>query len=258
MKPFIFISCGQYLQKEKELGITVKQLVELNTPFDGYFAEDQNSVNGLVANILERLYGCMGFISIMHPRGIVADDKGQQTVRASVWIEQEIAMIALIQQLVRNDKNDLKIAAYAHKSIKLEGIRTLLHLNPMPFEHDLEILEDLQKKLPNWQLDQGNAMEVMKQQRYAEEMQRLKKTPEHIETLRILTVDGSANDRYVLGRLQQKQLASSWASVLEGLSNSSPFIQPVQGQPERIQPSDRRFEIKPEVRKFLEDYFAKF
>lgn len=257
MKPHIFISCGQYLEEEKKLGIAIKELVEQHTPFGGYFAEEQNSVNGLVANILERLYDCAGFISVMHPRGMVTDDKGRESVRASVWIEQEVAMIALIQQLVRKDKNDLKVAAYAHKSIKLEGIRMLLHLNPMPFEQNDEILRDLQNKLPNWQIDQASAMKAIKLRRYSEEMQRIQKTPEYLEALRILTVDGSANDRYILPQLQRKQLASNWAALLEGLSNTTFFVQPVQGQDRRIQPSDRRYELKPEVQEFLEEYFSK-
>lgn len=230
MKPFIFISCGQYLDREKKLGLTIKQLVESNTPFTGYFAEDQSSVNGLVANILERLYTCGGFISVMHPRGIVTDDSGRQTVRASVWIEQEVAMIALIQQLVRQDKNDLKIAAYAHKSIQREGIRTLLHLNPVPFEDDAFILTDLQQKLPTWQLGQASAVRTIKWQRYDQEMQRLKQTPENIEALRILTIEGQSSDHYALRRLKEKGLAANWASLFEGMSNSTLFVQPVPGQ----------------------------
>ena len=56
------------------------------------------------------------------------------TVRAFVWIEQEIAIVAMIQQLVRNNRDEPPVAAYIHQSIKMEGIRTLLHLNPSPFE----------------------------------------------------------------------------------------------------------------------------
>lgn len=257
MKPFVFISCGQYLEREKKLGLTIKQLVELRTPFDGYFAEDQSSVNGLVANILERLYNCAGFICVMHPRGTVTNDKGCQTVRASVWIEQEVAMIAMVQQLVREDKNDLRVAAYAHKSIHLEGIRTLLHLNPIAFDTDQEILADLEQKLPKWQLGQASAMKTMKWHRYEQEMQRLKGTPEHVAALRILTFEGPSSDHYALRRLKESGLASNWAGLFEGMSNSTLFVQPVAGQPERIRHGERRFEIKPETKELLEDYFSK-
>lgn len=64
--------------------------------FEGYCAEAQSRVNGLVVKILERLYSCAGFIAVKHPRGDVVNDQGQHTVRASVWIEQEIAMTAMI------------------------------------------------------------------------------------------------------------------------------------------------------------------
>jgi hypothetical protein len=150
----VFISCGQYQDGEKRLGLAIKKLIEELTPYEGYFAEDQSSLNGLVTNILDRLYNCVGFICVMHPRGTVTDDVGFTSVRASVWIEQEIAMIAMIQQFVRKDKDYLKVAAYSHVSIKREGIRTLLHLNPLEFENDEFILADLRRKLPTWQLNQ--------------------------------------------------------------------------------------------------------
>ena len=124
-KPFIFISCGQYSSREKDLGTQIKATVEQLPSFGGYFAEAQSSVNGLVANILERLYNCAGFIAVMHPRGDVKDDHGSTTVRASVWMEQEIAIAATIQQLVRKNQDEFRVAAYIHQSINREGIRLL-------------------------------------------------------------------------------------------------------------------------------------
>jgi hypothetical protein len=74
IKPFVFISCGQSSSHEKKLGLDIKKAIEELTTFEAYFAEDQSSANGLVANILERLYHCAGFVVVMHPRGEVKDD----------------------------------------------------------------------------------------------------------------------------------------------------------------------------------------
>src|SRR5882672_1636486 len=52
----VFISCGQYTEKERELGQKVCALVEKLTPFTGYFAQNQSSVESLTANILHRLH----------------------------------------------------------------------------------------------------------------------------------------------------------------------------------------------------------
>jgi hypothetical protein len=192
----------------------------------------------------------------MHPRGTVTDEKGDATVRASVWIEQEIAMAALVQQLVRREKNDLKVAAYVHYSIKMEGIRTLLHLNPIPFEKDEFILADLRARLPEWKLSQSASIKNLRWRQYEEQVGKLQ--PEHMEGLRILVLEGPSNDNNVLNRIKQKGLASSWAGLFEGLFNSSGFIQPVSGQPpaNRQRSGERMWQIKPEALDFLEYYFS--
>lgn len=253
-KPFIFISCGQYLHEEKRLGMQIKTLVEELTPFDGYFAEDQSSVNGLVANILERLYNCAGLIAVMHPRGSVTDDHGIASVRASVWIEQEIAIAAIIQQVIRKDREELQSAAYVHKTIRREGIRTLIQLNPVPFENDDLIIADLRQKLPTWRGSQSTALRNLRFNEYRGRMRLL--CPEHVEALRILTLDGQTNDYIALGKLREKGLATNWGGLFEGLANTSNLIQPVPSQPHRIFPDKKMWEIKPEAKEVLEQYFV--
>jgi len=252
-KPFIFISCGQYLPREKSLGLQIKAMIEELTSFDGYFAEDQSSVNGLVANILERLYNCAGLIAVMHPRGNVTDDQSNTSVRASVWIEQEIAMAALIQQLVRKNQEELPVAAYIHRSIKLEGIRTLLQLNPVSFENDDLVIRDLRQKLPKWLPSQSTAIKTLREQKFRETMRHL--SPENIEALRILTIDGPTSDYNGLRQLQQKGLAQNYAALFGGLANTCNLIQPVPGQQGRID-DQRMWEIKTEAKEFLERYFT--
>ncbi len=83
----------------------------------------------------------------MHPRGIVTFGGGREQVRASVWIEQEIAIAAFIAQV---SGHPLRVAAYIHKDIAREGMREELQLNPVLFRQDEDVLVHLRQILPSW------------------------------------------------------------------------------------------------------------
>ncbi len=146
-KGLIFISCGQVTAEEKALGKQVCALVKDLTPHEPYFAENQNSLEGLTQNILGSLDNSVGLIAIMHPRGMVTFPDNRQDIRASVWIEQEIAIAAYITQIL---KRQLKIASYIHHSIRREGMRDQLLLNAVLFTDAAEILTHLRDILPTW------------------------------------------------------------------------------------------------------------
>jgi hypothetical protein len=82
----------------------------------------------------------------MHPRGEIRRPNGS-VVRASVWIEQEIAIATYIQRV---EKRTLPIIAFKHKSVGREGLRDLIHLNPFEFADETEILTELPKRLAAW------------------------------------------------------------------------------------------------------------
>jgi CRISPR/Cas system CMR subunit Cmr4 (Cas7 group RAMP superfamily) len=137
----IFISCGQRDENEKRLGRQIKQLIENNTSFDGYFAEYQNSLDGLTKNIFNALHESAAFIAILHRR----DEITKGVYRGSVWIEQEIAIAAfMVQSLALS----LPAKAYVQKGISREGVRGYIHLNPIEFDNEEEILENLRIWLP--------------------------------------------------------------------------------------------------------------
>jgi hypothetical protein len=117
------------------------------TGLDAFFAEGVQDLNGLDSNILGSLRDCAGFITVMHPRGRIVRPDGSMHVRASVWIEQEIAIATYIQ---RAERRDLPVIAFIHDSIGREGIRDLLHLNPISFTDDTEVLAALPERLLNW------------------------------------------------------------------------------------------------------------
>jgi len=68
-------------------------------------------------------------------------------VRGSVWVEQEIAIAAFMSQVL---KLPMRVRSYVHDSIRREGLRDKILLNPMSFREDSEILDDLASTLPLW------------------------------------------------------------------------------------------------------------
>jgi hypothetical protein len=142
-RSIVFISCGQYAPSEKALGRRLAELVEQYTDCGGYFAENQQSLDGLSNNILRALNRAAGMVVVMHKRGLVETPAGERFYRGSVWLEQETAIAAFLQSLDRS----IPVAAYIEDGIKREGLRELLQLNPISFQDDHQILSDFEQKL---------------------------------------------------------------------------------------------------------------
>ena len=147
-KPLIFISCGQFNAEEIAIGKAIEQVVKDTTGYDAYFAEQQNSLEGLTSNILSSLERCAGFVAVAHHRGRVQrlDD---EIVRASVWVEQEIAIAAFIQHAL---KRKIEVALYLQKGIRREGIREQLRLAPVEFETADEVIDHFRQRVRMWNL----------------------------------------------------------------------------------------------------------
>jgi hypothetical protein len=144
----VFISCGQYTEEEKQLGIRISEMVKL-AGFDPFFAQEVHDLNSLDENILQALKNCVGFVTVLHPRGEIKTPDGPILTRASVWIEQELAIATYIKRV---EKRPIEIIAFKHKLVSLEGIRQLIHLNPIEFAHEPEVLEILPARLRKWNL----------------------------------------------------------------------------------------------------------
>jgi hypothetical protein len=67
----VFISCGQYSREEIKLGQDLAAAVDAETDFEGYFAQNQTSLEGLSRNILGALKSCVAFVAVLHHRGVV-------------------------------------------------------------------------------------------------------------------------------------------------------------------------------------------
>ncbi|MFN7919061.1 MAG: hypothetical protein U0Q16_03135 [Bryobacteraceae bacterium] len=148
-KPIIFISCGQSTNAERELGRKICDKVRQLTQCEPYFAEYQSTVEGLSREILGTLHRAAGVICVMHKRGVIATPTGDPIIRGSVWIEQEIAIVAFMKQVL--DRPNLEILFYAERGVSREGIRTVLHLNPkLEFNDGEEVLAHLEEALPKF------------------------------------------------------------------------------------------------------------
>jgi|SRR5580704_380715 hypothetical protein len=143
----VFISCGQFTEAEKRLGQQIATMVRTVAGLDPFFAENVQDLNGLDDNILSALRNCEGFIVVLHPRGTIRRPDNTTITRASVWIEQEIAIATYIQRV---EKRELLIAAFKHKDVGREGLRDLVHLNPLTFSDESEVLVALSEQLVGW------------------------------------------------------------------------------------------------------------
>jgi hypothetical protein len=152
-QPLVFISCGQFSDEERSLGKAVEELIREHTAFDAYFAENQNSLQGLSENIFDSLKRASGFIAIMHHRGKVTTPSGEHT-RASVWIEQEIAIAAFLRF---STDREIPVILYLQvgaegNEIKREGLREQLRLDPVAFTTSEDVLRDLRQRINTGQL----------------------------------------------------------------------------------------------------------
>ncbi len=148
VRPLVFISCGQSSDDEKALGHEVESVIRDLTQYEPYFAEAQNSLDGLSANILSALNRCSAFIGVMHRRGDV-QTRRNSIVRGSVWVEQELAIAAFIYHALQRP---LEVALYIERGIQHEGMRQQLRLKPVEFTSANEVLDDLRERVATWNL----------------------------------------------------------------------------------------------------------
>lgn len=82
----------------------------------------------------------------MHHRDEVATPEAIK-IRGSIWIEQELAIAAFLQNIVGKQ---IQVRLYVERGIIREGLRDKLILNPVVFDADKEVIEDLAQVLPSW------------------------------------------------------------------------------------------------------------
>jgi hypothetical protein len=142
-KPLIFVSCGQSTESGKSLGKRLCGLVDATGVYQGYFAEQQQTLEGLTANIFRQLESCVGFVAVLHERGKV-ESALEHGYRAAVFIEQELAIVSFLNE-TRTENIDF--IGYVQHGVMLEGIRGYLLMNPTQFTEDEQVIEDFAARI---------------------------------------------------------------------------------------------------------------
>lgn len=141
IEKLIFISCGQQTSKEKRLGTSVKKLIDSTSGYKAYFAEYVQNLDALAKNIFDNLRKCSGLISFLHERGRVSYPKNKEWgYRSSVWVNQEIAILAYRKQF---EGIDIPILVFKDKKVRLEGAMTSLIVNPIAIASESEVLKQV-------------------------------------------------------------------------------------------------------------------
>lgn len=147
VKRLIFASCGQRTKEERTLGLRIKTEIDATDGYEGYFAGTVQDFAGLAEHILGALRRSTGAVVVLHPRGRVVFDQSQEfIVRSSVWINQELAVLAY-RQFFEGIK--IPILPFKHDSVSLEGAMTAFIINPKPFGSDEEIVSEVRIWLKN-------------------------------------------------------------------------------------------------------------
>jgi hypothetical protein len=182
----IFVSCGQQSTDEKQLGSLAKHIVDSVPGYKAYFAEYVQSLDSLAASILNGLMTCSAMIAFLHDRGLVSHSNGDEWGhRSSVWVNQEIAILAYRKQF---ETADIPILAFQDPIVKLEGAMTSLIVNPKPIGTDA----DLEDEIKSWiEQIQANPTGLADRARFESKWSRL--SPKTILVLTALLDEGGVN-----------------------------------------------------------------
>jgi len=142
----VFISCGQRTEDEMRVGRELHRVLTEggHAPF---FAGRVHSFDELATHIFAGLARCEAYLAVMHPRGEVHYPGGHQfEVRGSVWIHQELAVLAYRRFL---EGRSLPLRVLMHTSIRREGVLDNLIVNPVTFQTEADIYDSVREWMEN-------------------------------------------------------------------------------------------------------------
>ena len=140
----IFVSCGQLTAEERSLGRRIKAEIDATNGYEGYFADTVQNFAALADHILDALRRSTGAIFVLHARGRVMSDQGHDLgVRSSVWINQELAVLAYRQFF---EATNIPILAFKHETVSLEGAMSAFVINPMLLGNEDAVVAEVR----NW------------------------------------------------------------------------------------------------------------
>jgi len=137
----IFVSCGQATDEEKSLGLRIKEAIERMPGFKAYFAEAVHELDALGRHVFDGLLRCSGAVVVLHDRGPLVDRRGTDYGRrSSVWVNQEIAILAYRQFF---EERRLPLLCFREAGVVLEGAMTAFIINPLALGGSDEVLAAL-------------------------------------------------------------------------------------------------------------------
>jgi len=136
----VFVSCGQRTCGEKSLGRRIKAVIDATPGYEAYYAEAVQDLSGLSDHVFDALRRCSCAVIVLHDRGRVRFDDGSEAVRGSVWINQEIAILAYRQFF---ETRRIPILAFKEPSVSLEGAMSAFILNPRLMHDEHYLLSEL-------------------------------------------------------------------------------------------------------------------
>jgi hypothetical protein len=140
----IFVSCGQLRQEEKRLGQRIKSEIDATPGFKAYFADAVQDLSGLGTHIFDALRRSSGAVIVLHPRGEIRADDSVLGIRSSVWINQEVALLAYRQFF---ERRAIPVLAFRDPSVALEGAMTAFIINPKASVDDDAVLAEVRRWL---------------------------------------------------------------------------------------------------------------
>lgn len=136
-KGLIFIACGQLTNQEKTLGLSIQKHIKDKYSINTFLAETAHDLVDLNSHIFKNLNNCTGFIAILHKRNQI-----NIKYDTSVWINQEIAVIAYLKSIGKEVPSLILIEDEAEQ----EGLIKYTIANPPTFKTDDEALT----KIDEW------------------------------------------------------------------------------------------------------------
>ncbi len=142
VKAQVFISCGQFTPREKEIGSAIVDYFQ-KRGFEPYFAEEVHSPLGLTQSVYANLKKSEYFVCI-NPRRENSDI-------GSLFVQQELALASFLE---------LPLVAFHEPGVSLQGVAKYLHVNSIEFTTLVELLERLEEKVAIWDPESKNQLRL--------------------------------------------------------------------------------------------------
>jgi hypothetical protein len=181
----IFISCGQQTDDEKKVGTSVQLLIDSFSGYKSYFAEYVQNLDALAHNVFDGLRKCSGLISFLNERGKVIQDANEWGYRSSVWVNQEIAILAYRKQF---EGVDIPILVFKDEKVRLEGAMTSLIVNLIPMTTEDDILGKIKSWITSTEFPSNSSVN---DERFISKWQKL--SPVSLQVLSALIDEGGIN-----------------------------------------------------------------